>query len=83
MNLIIGLALGVLSGWLAALIMGERKRHWLLQMLLGFLGSMVGSAVAHSMGLGFVTGLNLSSLLISVCGACLVLTVYRAVKQLF
>lgn len=83
MNLIIWLALGAISGYLAALIMGMSRDNWLLHILLGIVGGVVGGAVAVSLGLGAVTGFNLYSLLISVLGACLVLLLYRLLQRFF
>lgn len=80
MNLIIWLVLGALSGYLAAFIMGLERGNWLLHILLGITGGIVGGAMAVSLGLGGISGFNLYSLLISVLGACLVLLLYRLLK---
>lgn len=82
MNLIIWLALGAISGYLAALIMGMKRENWLLHILLGVVGGVVGGAVAVSLGLGGITGFNLYSLLISVLGACLILLLYRLLQRI-
>ena len=82
MNLIIWLALGAVSGYLAALIMGMNRENWLLHILLGVVGGVVGGAVAVSLGLGRITGFNLYSLLISVLGACLILLLYRLIQRI-
>ncbi len=82
MNFLIWLVLGALSGALAAFIMDLDQNSWLLYILLGVTGSIVGGAMAVSLGLGGVTGFNLYSLLISVLGACMVLLLYRLLQKL-
>lgn len=83
MHLLLFLALGALSGYLAALLMGMNRDSWLLHILLGIVGGVVGGAVAGVVGLGGVTGFNLYSLLISVLGSCLVLLLYRLLHRFF
>ena len=82
MNFIIWLVLGALSGYLAAYIMGLNQNNWLLHILLGVTGGVVGGAIAVSLGLGAVTGFNLYSLLISVLGDCMLLILYRLLQLL-
>ena len=83
MNLIIWLALGALSGYIAAFIMGMPRENWLLHILLGIVGAVVGGALAIGLGLGGISGFNLYSLLISVLGACLVLILFRLLKRIW
>lgn len=83
MNLIIWLALGAIAGYVAARIMGLCERNYLLHILLGVTGGIVGGALAVALGLGAVTGFNLYSLLISVLGACFVLFLYRLLRRIF
>ena len=82
MNFIIWLVLGAFAGYLAAFIMGLNRSNWLLHILLGVTGGIVGGTVAVSLGLGGITGFNLYSLLISVLGACLVLLLYRLLTRI-
>ncbi|MBQ8537906.1 MAG: GlsB/YeaQ/YmgE family stress response membrane protein [Clostridia bacterium] len=76
MNVVIWLVFGALAVWLASIIMGTDARMGAGgNILYGILGSVVGGFLASLLGLGSVTGFNLSSLLIAVAGACLCLLV--------
>ena len=76
MNILLWLVFGALAGWLASIIMGTDARMgaW-SNILFGIVGSVVGGFVASLIGLGGVSGFNVSSLLIAVAGACLCLFV--------
>ncbi|MDX2013033.1 MAG: GlsB/YeaQ/YmgE family stress response membrane protein [Myxococcaceae bacterium] len=73
--------LGGVAGWLASVVAGTNARMGLVaNVLVGVLGSTVGGVVFRFFGGAGVTGFNLSSLLVSVVGACVVLVV---AKKLF
>lgn len=81
MNLIIFLALGAVSGYLASLLMGLQEKNVLLCIAIGITGSLLGGLLAISVGLGGISGFNLYSLLISVLGSCLLLFLFRLLKR--
>ncbi|MBQ9944163.1 MAG: GlsB/YeaQ/YmgE family stress response membrane protein [Clostridia bacterium] len=81
MNLIIFLALGAVSGYLARFLMGLQEKNILLCVAVGIAGSLIGGLLAIMLGLGGISGFNLYSLLISVLGACLLLFLYRVLKR--
>ena len=80
MNLLVWILFGALAGWLAGLIMGDR-RSWLGNIVVGILGSALGGFVASLLGFGGVSGFNLYSLLIAVGGACLLLWIYSLIQR--
>lgn len=81
MNLILFLALGAVSGYLARFLMGLQEKNILLYVAVGIAGSLIGGLLAIMLGLGGISGFNLYSLLISVLGACLLLFLYRVLKR--
>ena len=81
MNLILFLALGAVSGYLARFLMGLQEKNILLCIAVGIAGSLIGGLLAIMLGLGGISGFNLYSLLISVLGACLLLFLYRVLKR--
>ena len=81
MNLLLWLILGAISGWLAGLIMGDQRRGWLGNIVVGVLGSALGGFVASLLGFGGVDGFNLYSLLVAVAGACLLLWIYNLIQK--
>jgi uncharacterized membrane protein YeaQ/YmgE (transglycosylase-associated protein family) len=54
---------------------------FLLDIVLGVVGSVVGGWLFSMFGASGVTGLNLYSLIVAVIGAVIVLVAYHAVKK--
>ncbi len=80
MNIVVWILFGAIAGWLAGLIMGDR-RGWLGNILVGILGAALGGFIASLLGFGGVTGFNLYSLLVAVAGACLLLWLYNLLQK--
>ncbi|HWS24337.1 MAG TPA: GlsB/YeaQ/YmgE family stress response membrane protein [Anaerolineales bacterium] len=75
------IVVGLISGWLVSKLMKTKTGLW-LNLLLGVAGSMVGGWVAGLLtGVDMVTGINLTSILVSVLGAIIVVYVYRFFKK--
>ena len=81
MNILVWVIFGAVAGWLAGLIMGDERRGWLGNILVGVLGAGLGGFVASLLGFGGVDGFNLYSLLIAVAGACLLLWIYGMLQK--
>lgn len=81
MNILLWIALDALAGWLASLIMGRCGNNWAINLLVGVLGAALGGFTASALGLGGITGLDLSSLLIAIAGACLLLGAYGLLRK--
>ena len=77
MGIIAGIVLGAIAGWITNLIMGG-KEGVLATILLGIVGAVVGGWVT---GLFLnntdVTGVNITSIVVSVIGAVIVVAAYR------
>ncbi len=81
MSIIAWLLVGLVAGWVANLIMGGRGSI-LTDILLGVVGAIVGGFVASLLfGGDFVSGFNISTILVSVVGAIIVVAIYRAVTH--
>ena len=79
MGIIAWIVLGALAGFIANLIMGSRE-GLVMMVVLGIVGAVVGGFIAGTLlGIADVTGFNLSSLLVAVFGAVVVIFVARAV----
>jgi uncharacterized membrane protein YeaQ/YmgE (transglycosylase-associated protein family) len=79
MGILSWIILGLLAGWLAGMFMKGGGYGILGDIVVGILGALVGGWL-FSILLGWdVTGFNLSSILISFVGACLLIAIYRAV----
>jgi uncharacterized membrane protein YeaQ/YmgE (transglycosylase-associated protein family) len=77
---------GLVAGLVAQVVVsgglgGLGLRGLALTILLGVGGALLGGFVSSAMGWGDVTGFNLRSLVIAVCGAIVVIVVFRAVSS--
>jgi uncharacterized membrane protein YeaQ/YmgE (transglycosylase-associated protein family) len=78
-GIIAWIILGAIAGWITNLIMGGGEGV-LLTILLGIVGAIVGGWLAGSvLGIADVTGLNITSIIVAVVGAIIVVAVYRAI----
>jgi uncharacterized membrane protein YeaQ/YmgE (transglycosylase-associated protein family) len=73
--------LGLLAGFIGSKIVNKRGEGFLLDIVLGVVGAIVGGWVFSLLGAGGVTGLNLYSLLVAVAGAILFLVLYHAIQR--
>ena len=72
MGILSWIVVGGLAGAIAGIITG--KKHGLIsKIIIGILGANIGGFIASRFDLGKVDGINLSSILISAGGACLLL----------
>lgn len=77
MNILLWIVLGALAGWLASMVMGTNARQgWLMNIVLGILGALVGGFVMNLLGFGGVSGFDLYSVLVAVLGAVIVTWLY-------
>ena len=72
--------LGAVAGTIGKLIMpGNDPGGFIITILLGIAGALVGGFIASALGFGGVNGLNIWSIVIAVLGAILLLFIYRLV----
>jgi uncharacterized membrane protein YeaQ/YmgE (transglycosylase-associated protein family) len=82
MSWIIWIILGLVAGILAKWIMpGRDPGGFIVTILLGIVGALVGGFISVRLGFGDVTGFNLPSIIIAVLGAMLLLFIYRMIKK--
>ena len=78
MGIISWFVFGLTAGLIAKLIMpGTDPGGFIVTILLGIVGALVGGFIASGLGWGGVDGFNLGSFLIAVLGAVLLLIPYR------
>jgi uncharacterized membrane protein YeaQ/YmgE (transglycosylase-associated protein family) len=76
------IVLGLIAGALAKLIMpGKDGGGFIITIVLGIIGAVVGGFVSTQLGYGTVDGLNLGSIGVAVLGALIVLFVYNMVAR--
>ena len=76
--IILGLVAGVLAKWIMP---GRDPGGFIVTIILGIVGALVGGFISVKLGFGDVTGFNLPSILIAVLGAMVLLFLYRMVKS--
>lgn len=76
--IVLGLIVGILAKWLMP---GKDGGGFFMTVILGVIGAMVGGYVSTLLGMGTVTGFNLSSILIATVGALIVLFIYNKVRS--
>lgn len=82
MELIIWIIFGALAGWIASLIAGTDAQQGAVgNVVVGILGALVGGMLMRLLGGTGVTGFNLTSLLVAIAGAVLLLYLFRAVAH--
>jgi uncharacterized membrane protein YeaQ/YmgE (transglycosylase-associated protein family) len=79
MGLIVSLIMGLIVGAITGFLM-KSNYPWYIDILLGIVGSMVGGWLSSILlGADLTTGFNLTTLIVSVIGAVIVVAIYRAI----
>jgi uncharacterized membrane protein YeaQ/YmgE (transglycosylase-associated protein family) len=77
-GIIAWIVLGAIAGWITNMIMGGTEGV-IGTIILGIVGAVVGGFLAGSvLGVADVTGINVTSIIVSVIGAVIVVAAYRA-----
>ncbi len=78
MGIISWIAMGLIVGALAKLIMpGKDPGGFIVTILLGIAGALLGGYIASKLGIGAVSAFDLKSILIATGGAIIILILYR------
>ena len=77
-NIILWIVFGALIGWVASLIMGtDDEQGAVANIAFGVLGAIIGGFIARFFGADGVTGFNITSFIVSLGGAILLIWIYR------
>jgi uncharacterized membrane protein YeaQ/YmgE (transglycosylase-associated protein family) len=60
---------------------GRDPGGFIVTIIIGIVGALVGGFISTKLGFGDVTGFNITSIIIAVLGAMLLLFIYRMVKS--
>jgi uncharacterized membrane protein YeaQ/YmgE (transglycosylase-associated protein family) len=80
MSIIGWIVLGLIAGFIASKIVNKEGSGFILDIVLGVVGAIVGGWLFSFFGADGVTGFNIYSMVVAVLGAVLVLFVYHAVS---
>ena len=82
MGIIIWIIFGALTGWIASVIMKTNyKQGFVMDVIMGILGSVLGGFLMNLVGESGVTGFNLYSLLVAVIGSVVVIYFGRMLRN--
>ncbi len=77
MGFIATVIVGLVAGWLASLIMKVKTSIW-LDLLMGVIGGFLGGFLSNLIfGTNLMTGINITSILVALVGAIIVIAIYR------
>jgi len=79
MSIIGWIFLGLIAGFIASKIVNKSGEGFLLDIVLGIVGAIVGGFIFSAVGASGVTGFNLYSMVVAIIGAVIVLVIYHAV----
>jgi uncharacterized membrane protein YeaQ/YmgE (transglycosylase-associated protein family) len=81
MGLLATIVVGLIAGLLASWIM-KAKTGVFVDLILGVVGAVVGGWISTLItGADLVTGFNLTSILVALGGAIVVIAIYRFIKR--
>ena len=82
MGIIAWIIFGLIAGALAKLFMpGRDPGGFIITILLGIAGAIVGGFIGTALGFGDVTGFDIRSFFIAILGAVILLFLYRSLKR--
>jgi uncharacterized membrane protein YeaQ/YmgE (transglycosylase-associated protein family) len=73
--------LGLVAGFIASKIVNKAGEGFVLDLVLGIVGALVGGFIFTFLGASGITGLNLYSMLVAVIGAIVVLLAYHMIRR--
>jgi uncharacterized membrane protein YeaQ/YmgE (transglycosylase-associated protein family) len=70
--------LGLIAGFIASRIVNKEGEGFLMDIVLGIVGAVVGGFLFNIFGAAGVTGFNIWSFIVAIVGAVVVLWIYHA-----
>ena len=80
MGLLSWIGVGLVAGIIAKMVMGDRF-GWIVTILLGIVGALVGGWVSGMLGGPGVSGFDIVSILVAAGGAAIVLFVFGLISR--
>jgi uncharacterized membrane protein YeaQ/YmgE (transglycosylase-associated protein family) len=80
MSIIGWIILGLIAGFIASKVVNREGQGFILDIVLGIVGALVGGFIFAQVGAAGITGFNLWSMLVAIIGAVIVLVLYHAIS---
>lgn len=81
MSVLAWIVLGLIAGFIASKLYSGSGQGFLLNIVLGIVGAVVGGYLFTAIGATGITGFNLYSMFVAVIGAVVLLAIYHAVMR--
>jgi len=82
MGILTWILFGLVAGVIAKFLMpGRDPGGFIITIVLGILGAMVGGFIGTKLGFGDVSGFNVPSMALAVGGALVLLIIYRMLRR--
>lgn len=76
-TIVVGLIAGLVASWLM-----KAKTGWFVDMILGAVGGFLGGWISTLItGVNLMSGINLTSIIVAIIGAVIVIAIYRVIKR--
>jgi uncharacterized membrane protein YeaQ/YmgE (transglycosylase-associated protein family) len=79
MSIIGWIVLGLIAGFIASRIVNKTGSGFLMDIVIGIVGAVVGGFIFSAFGMSGVTGFNIYSMIVAIIGAIVLLWIYHAV----
>ena len=81
MSIVAWIILGLIAGFIGSKLVNKTGEGFVLDIILGIVGAVVGGFIFRFFGASGVTGVNIYSLIVAVIGAVVLLVIYHAVRR--
>lgn len=81
MSFLAWIILGLIAGFIGSKLVNKSGEGFIMDVLLGVIGAVVGGWLFTKFGAAGVTGLNLYSILVAVVGSVVVLVAYHMIRR--
>jgi len=78
MSFLAWIVLGLISGFIASKLVNKSGEGFVMDVILGIIGALVGGWLFNTFGMAGVSGVNIYSMVVAVIGAVVVLVIYHA-----
>ena len=79
MSIIGWIVFGLIAGFIASKIVNKQGEGFIVDLILGVVGAMVGGWLFERFGYEGVSGFNVYSMVVAIIGAVIVLFIYHAI----
>lgn len=79
MSIIGWIVFGIIAGFIASKIVNKQGEGFIVDLVLGVVGAVVGGWLFERFGYEGVSGFNIYSMIVAIIGAVIVLFIYHAI----